>query len=100
MSLRLVQQEPPSSKESAAQRIKRLHRIDGVLQCNRCGSHTSLTLYNGSTVLNGRIKHGTVIIRHVCADCWKQGITQFMLPDTPREVKKPKPRRTKPKLVK
>jgi hypothetical protein len=96
--LHLVPPSEPSAGEAALLRVKRRANPDGALQCNRCGSRTSLTLTNGSTVRNGRITGGTVLLRHVCAECWKRGVTQFMLPEVPREA--PKPRRPRPKLVK
>jgi len=100
MPLRLVPPVEPSAGESALLRIKRMRKEDGALMCNHCGGCTSLTLYNGLTVKDGRIKPGTAILRHVCAECWKRGITQFMLPDTPKLVKPPKPRKRRLKLVK
>ncbi|MDR0275922.1 MAG: hypothetical protein LBI48_11415 [Burkholderiaceae bacterium] len=96
---RLVPPVEPSAGQAAILRLKRM-TPDWVLQCNRCGSRTSMTLVNGAEVRNGRIQGGTVILRHVCAECYKRGVTQFMLPDPPRLVKPPKPRRRKLKLVK
>jgi len=100
MPIHLVKLSEPSSGEAALLRIKRMRKEDGALMCNRCGGCTSLTLYNGLTVKDGRIKLGTAILRHVCAECWKRGITQFMLPDPPKLVKPTNPRKRRLKLVK
>lgn len=37
-------------------------------------------IYNGGTLLDGRLKHGTSIDRCVCANCYKKGINQSMMP--------------------
>lgn len=37
-------------------------------------------IYNGGTLLDGRLKHGTSIDRCVCANCYKQGIKQTLMP--------------------
>lgn len=63
------------------ERVKKVRRPDGMLQCNRCGSRTSATIINGARVENGRVKGGTEIHRHVCFDCIRQGIYSPMLPD-------------------
>jgi len=98
--LRLVPPVTPSQKQEAIERIKALPNQGPYLQCNRCGCRTVLTTTSCATNHNGQYRRGTLIDDRVCADCWRQGIHSPMLPDKPREVKAPKPRRTKPKIVK
>jgi hypothetical protein len=79
--LKLVPAVAPSGKAQVTERIKKMPRPDGALQCNRCGSRTSATIINGARVENGRVQGGTEIHRHVCFDCIRQGIYSPMLPD-------------------
>ena len=44
----------------------------------RC--RTYVTVRNGATLSGGALKHGTLIERCVCAHCYKQGITQSLMP--------------------
>lgn len=102
MSIRLVPPATPSPKQALIERIKKMpKREPGILQCNRCGSRTVMSTWNGSLIdQNGRYKAGTVCDDKVCYDCHKCGIWSPMLQELPRLVKEPKPRRTKPKIVK
>jgi len=77
--LRLVPQASPSAAERARQRVKRVARPDGMLQCARCGCRTAITAVSGSIVRNGRVQGGTVVARYECANCWKAGIFSPML---------------------
>lgn len=79
--LKLVPPSEPTPAEKVRQRVKRMVRPDGMLQCNRCGCRTSLTTVNGAVVKNGRKQGGTVIDQDVCAECWKRGIHSPMLPE-------------------
>lgn len=79
--LQLVQPTQPDPAEAVRQRVKRMVRPDGMLQCNRCGCRTSLTTVNGTVVINGRKRRGTVIDEDVCAECWRRGITSLMMPE-------------------
>jgi hypothetical protein len=81
MPLRLVPPSEPDPVEKVRQRVKKMPRPDGALQCNRCGSRTSLTTINGAVILNGKKTGGTVIDKDVCADCYKRGIYSPMLPE-------------------
>ena len=100
MPLELVPPTPPDLVTSVIEKVKAVARPEGVLQCNRCGGRQTLFIRSGDRIENGRIKPGTVIEKGVCPHCWKQGIIVDMIPSAPRLVKEPKPRRTKPKLVK
>lgn len=52
-------------------RVKRQRRPDGLLQCPKCGGRTEMTARAGVFVQDGKITNrGTVVERHVCADCW------------------------------
>lgn len=79
MPLRVVPPAEPDPKEQALQRVRAMPRPDGMLQCNRCGSRTSLTTINGQVLKAGRKSGGTVIDKDVCADCWKRGIIVPMM---------------------
>lgn len=81
MPLKLVPKTNPGVAEVVRQRVKRMARPDGILQCNRCGCRTSLTTINGQAILHGRKTGGTVIDKDVCAECWKRGICSPMLPE-------------------
>lgn len=98
--IRLVQPAEPSPKQAVIERVKAAPNYGSYLQCNRCGCRTVLTTTNGASIKNGRYQRGTLIDDRVCAECWRLGIWTPMLPDKPRIVKEPKPRRTKPKAVK
>lgn len=103
MALQLVPPTPPDAKQALVERVKALPRPDGAIQCPRCGSRSMLTVTNGAVIKGGRKQGGIVTDKDVCADCWRKGIKQQMLPDPPKLAKEPappKPRRTKPKAVK
>lgn len=74
MPLRLVPPSEPTPAEKVIQRIKRVQRPDGLLQCNRCGSRTVLNTEAGVIVKDGRRRKGTPIKEDVCADCDARGI--------------------------
>lgn len=78
MPLKLVPPSEPAPREKALRRIKTQARPDGAMQCNRCGSRTSLTTVNGAVILNGKKTGGTVINKDVCADCYKRGVIVSM----------------------
>ena len=77
--LHLVPHSNPSPAEQVHQRVKRMARPDGMLQCARCGGRTALTTVNGAMIKNGRVYGGTVIAKMECAECWKRGIFSPML---------------------
>lgn len=79
--LKLVPKTDPLPKENVRQRVKRMARPDGVLQCNRCGGRTMMTATNGVSIISGRKTGGTVLAKDVCADCYRQGIVTPMLPE-------------------
>lgn len=81
MALKLVPKSEPTAKQAVIERVKRMARPDGLLQCNRCGGRTILTTVNGAFIKNGRKQGGTVIDKDVCAECWKRGIHSPMLPE-------------------
>lgn len=86
MTLRIVPKADPSPAEAVRQRVRKMVRKDGALQCNRCGCRTSLTLVNGVIVKSGRKRGGTVIEKDICAECWKRGDVVSMMPDMKRIV--------------
>lgn len=81
MSLKLVPSADPSPVEQMRQRIRRMARPDGMLQCNQCGGRTLLTTVNSVVIRNGRKTGGTVIEKDICAHCWRDGIIVSMLPE-------------------
>lgn len=100
MALHLVPPTPPDRKTALVERIKDIARPDGMVQCSRCGGRDTLTIRNGDAVVNGRLKPGKVIEQGICPHCYKRGVIVDLMPPKPKIVKEPKPRRTKPKLVK
>jgi hypothetical protein len=99
--LRLVPPAEPEDKQAVFERIKAMKRAPGLIQCNRCGSRSIMTVVNGSWIdKDGKYHRGAVCEDRVCYDCHRKGIWSPMLPDPPKLVKEPKPRRTKPKAVK
>lgn len=82
--LKLIPKTDPPPKEKARQRVKRMARPDGLLQCNRCGGRTVMTATNGVTIANGRKSGGTVVAKDVCADCYRKGVITPMLPELQR----------------
>ena len=73
MPLTLVPKAEPSPKQAVLERVKRLPRPSGMLQCPHCGSRTIMTSRNGVIVKNGKKGRGTLIHEDVCADCYKKG---------------------------
>lgn len=60
-----------------------------------------MTVVSGSWIdKEGKLRRGTVTSDKVCYHCDKKGILTFMVPDAPRPVNEPKPRRAKPRTVK
>ncbi|MBV7417916.1 hypothetical protein KW830_05545 [Comamonas sp. CMM03] len=100
MPLELVPPTPPDRLTAMVERIKAIARPDGALMCNKCGGLDTMIIRNGDRIVGGRIKPGTVTDHGVCPHCWKRGIYSNMIPDRPKVVKEPKPRRIKPKVVK
>lgn len=100
MTLKLVPPTVPDAKTALVERIKEIARPDGMVQCSRCGGRDTLMIRHGDRIVGGKIKAGTVVEKGICPHCWKQGIIVDLIPPKPRIVKEPKPRRTKPKLVK
>lgn len=99
--IRLVQPASPDEKQAVIERVKKMPRAPGIIQCNRCGSRSIMTVVNGSWIdSKGQYHRGTVCEDRVCYDCHKRGIWSQMIPYKPKIVKEPKPRRTKPKAVK
>lgn len=78
--LKIVPPTEPSPKERVIKRVREMDNPGGVLQCNRCGCRTMVTVTSGATLVNGRVK-GTVIERHVCAECWRRRVIVPMLPE-------------------
>jgi hypothetical protein len=78
--LQLVPATAPTPVERIRQRLKAVPRPDGMLQCNRCGGQSMLTERAGVIIKNGRRNRGTVIVKDVCAACWREGIIVPMLP--------------------
>lgn len=79
--LSLVPPTEPSPKEAVKQRLQRNIRPDGMIECNRCGCRTAVTVINGATVNKGRVQGGTVIQKLICDECRKQGVITPMLPE-------------------
>lgn len=80
MPLRLV---PPSPLLPADKLRRVLHetRQDGMLQCNRCGCRSAVTVVQGARVHKGRVQGGTVTARHACEECFKRGEIVPLLPE-------------------
>ncbi len=59
-----------------------------------------MTIVSGSWIdHDGKYRRGTVCEDKVCYDCHRKGAWSPMMPDRPKLVKEPKPRRTRPKAV-
>lgn len=82
------------------ERLKSIARPDGMVQCPRCSGRDTLLIRHGDRIEGGKVKAGQVMEKGLCAHCWKAGIIVDLIPPKPRSAKEPKPRRTKPKLVK
>lgn len=100
MTLHLVLPAPQDANTERIERLKAIARPDGMVQCPRCAGRETMTIRTGDIVQGGKVKAGLVLQKGICPHCWKQGITVDLIPPKPRIVKEPKPRRTKPKLVK
>jgi len=82
--LKLVPTVDPTPKEKVRQRVRKMARPDGMLQCNRCGSRTIMTAVNSVVIANGRKYGGTTVAKDVCADCYRHGIHSPMMPELER----------------
>lgn len=99
--LRIVPPAEPDKKQAVIERVKRMARPPGVVQCNRCGSRSIMTVVNSAWIdQQGKYHRGTMCEDRVCYDCHRKGIFSPMFPSPPRVVKEQKPRKTKPKAVK
>lgn len=87
MPLRLVPKTDPDARQAVRERIKRMARPDGVIQCPRCGGRSMMTVTHGARIVKGRKTGGEVVAKDVCADCWKRGDTVQMIPEPIRPVK-------------
>lgn len=79
MVLHLVPPTEPSAAERVRQRIRRMDRPDGTLQCNRCGGRSVAKIEAGVIVAAGKRYRGTVIHKDICAECYKRGLIVPML---------------------
>lgn len=84
MPLQLVPPTEPTPAEAVRQRVKKMARPDGMLQCPRCGCREVLNTQAGVTITKGRRKPGTKIAIDECAQCWKAGLHVSMLPAGPK----------------
>lgn len=99
--LKLVPPSEPTPAEQLLQKVKGIAPPPGVLQCAKCGGRAVMTVTNGASIdANGRYRRGTVCHDRICYNCHIRGVYSFMLPEKPRIVNAPKPRRAKPKPVK
>ncbi|MFG5778029.1 hypothetical protein ACFIQF_13225 [Comamonas sp. J-3] len=88
-------------KEVIAALVKSFKPLPGQLQCVKCGGRTVMVTTTGASIDDkGRYHRGTVCDDRVCYHCHMQGIWSPMIPDKPRALKEPKPKRRKPKPVK
>lgn len=63
---------PPDTREQRViDRIKKLAKPPGMIQCPRCGSREVLPLTTGALLRNGKVAGGTTV--HVCASCFMNG---------------------------
>lgn len=79
--LTVVPPAVPDRKSAMVQRLKAAPKPDGMLQCNRCGSRTSITETTGVVIKSGKKQGGTVTAKDVCAECYKRGINSPMAPE-------------------
>jgi hypothetical protein len=77
--LKIVPPSPVTPEESVVERVKRHPRPDGLLQCNRCGGRSLLTVRAGVFIKDGRPTRGTVIHKDICAICYQRGLIVPML---------------------
>lgn len=77
--LKLVPKTEPSDKEKALIKMRNRPRPEGMLQCNRCGCRGVLQIKAGVFLKDGKKKGGTVIVKDICAFCWKHGIFSEMI---------------------
>lgn len=99
MPLYVVPPSPPDAKTALVERIKDIARPDGMVQCPKCGGRDTLTIRNGDRIEDGKVKAGTVVEKGICPHCWKRGVIVDLIPPKPKIAKEPKPRLTKPRLV-
>ncbi|WP_133858391.1 hypothetical protein [Comamonas sp. JUb58] len=100
-TLSIVPPREQTPAEKLLSGIKGIKPPPGVLQCAKCGSRTVMTTTTGASIdENGRYKRGIVCDDRICYHCHMRGVWSQMVPDKPRIVKEPKPRRIKPAVVK
>jgi len=80
MLLKLVPPTVPDRLTAMKNRLKALPRPDGLCQCPRCGNRSMLTEKSGVFIKAGRKSGGTVIVKDVCAACYRAGIYSPMVP--------------------
>lgn len=85
--LKLVQPTQPSHKQAVIERIKKMPRPDGLIQCPTCGGRTILNTVTGAFIKNGRKTGGTKTDVDVCYHCERRGIFTPMLPERPKLIK-------------
>ena len=99
--LKLVPHREPTPAEALLQKVKSIPAPAGMLQCPKCGGRTVMTTTNGARIdENGKYKRGTICDDRVCYHCHMMGVHTSMIPERPRVLREPKPRRAKPKAVK
>lgn len=63
------------------ERVKRMDRPDGALQCPRCGGRSYLMVYSGGRIDRGRIQPGTRVAAYICETCYRcEGLEISILP--------------------
>lgn len=78
--LSLVPAAEPTPAQAAIERVKRMPNPRNELQCPTCGSRTYLVVRNGAHMDGGKLVHGALVDRMLCADCYRRGRTRGILP--------------------
>jgi hypothetical protein len=88
MALTLVPPAELTPKQAVIERIKKMPRPHGILQCPRCGCRTHITVRQNGYIKDGRIIPGAVVDRHICENCYVDGRLRIsMLPPEIRPAK-------------
>lgn len=71
--LKLVVTAPITPKAKALRRVRTMENQRGEWQCLKCGCRSLVSITNGVSLVNGRLK-GATIVKNECLNCWREGI--------------------------
>lgn len=69
--LRLVAKPPLDGAAAVKRRVRKMPRLEAMVQCHRCGGRETIETRTGVMLRDGKPVGGTKAL--ICAMCWTKG---------------------------